>query len=124
MELIEHLDHSVVLTLTNEIDRVCVPGAVVVLTTPQKQGSALSSPYHVQEFSAPALAALAKRFLADVRVYGYLSRAANRTYVATPKPLRLGWKLLGMARIFNPHARKTQTPTDDLEGLAVVGVTR
>jgi 2-polyprenyl-3-methyl-5-hydroxy-6-metoxy-1,4-benzoquinol methylase len=124
MELVEHLDSSSTAKLLEGIKRVCKPGGVLVVTTPHKQSETMSSPYHVQEFSAPELKALLGRYFPRVEVLGYFSPHAAKVYSwggAPLKPVRLIWKMLAKTNIYNPFTVTTANPGhgwDNLIGAA------
>jgi 2-polyprenyl-3-methyl-5-hydroxy-6-metoxy-1,4-benzoquinol methylase len=127
MELIEHVGGDLRSDMLREIGRVLRPGGALVLTTPQKRGETLSSPYHVEEFSALGLERLLSDTIGPTKVYGYLSERATRMYFLGGKwlkPLRLGWKLVGRVPTLNPYSRLDPKPTIQHEGLLAVAAKR
>ena len=67
-QVIEHIDND--LDYLREIYRVLKPGGTALITTPNRKMSLSRNPWHVREYLAPELEALARRVFPSVTMKG------------------------------------------------------
>ncbi|MFZ6011843.1 MAG: class I SAM-dependent methyltransferase [Bacteroidota bacterium] len=77
-QVIEHIEDD--LLFLKEIHRVMKPGAVALLTTPNRKMSLTRNPWHVREYLAQELADLAKKIFSQVEMKGITGNAKVMTY--------------------------------------------
>ncbi len=67
-QVIEHIKDDAF--FLKEIARVLKPGGVALITTPNRKMSLTRNPWHVREYLAPELQALAEKFFSNVEMKG------------------------------------------------------
>ncbi len=67
-QVIEHIQNDSL--FLQEIHRVLKPGGMALLTTPNRPMSLSRNPWHIREYTAQELTALAKKFFAEVTMKG------------------------------------------------------
>lgn len=82
-QVIEHIDDDQL--FLKEIHRVLKPGGRALLTTPNRPKSLTRNPWHVREYTAPELTALAKTIFAGVEMKGITGNEKVMQYYARNK---------------------------------------
>jgi 2-polyprenyl-3-methyl-5-hydroxy-6-metoxy-1,4-benzoquinol methylase len=82
-QVIEHIDND--LLYLKEIHRVLKPGGIALLTTPNRKMSLSRNPWHVREYLADELKALAQKIFAQVEMKGITGNEKVMTYYAQNK---------------------------------------
>jgi ubiquinone/menaquinone biosynthesis C-methylase UbiE len=77
-QVIEHIENDSLFLA--EIRRVLKPGGMALLTTPNRRMSLSRNPWHVREYLAPELEALARKHFADVTMNGITGNAKVMSY--------------------------------------------
>lgn len=77
-QVIEHIDDD--LGYLKEIHRVMKPGATALITTPNRRRSLTRNPWHVREYLADELSALAARVFPEVVMRGISGNAKVMAY--------------------------------------------
>jgi 2-polyprenyl-3-methyl-5-hydroxy-6-metoxy-1,4-benzoquinol methylase len=77
-QVIEHIEDDAL--YLKEIHRVLKPGGVVLITTPNRKLSLTRNPWHIREYLAGELKALAVRFFSTVEMKGITGNAKVMEY--------------------------------------------
>jgi 2-polyprenyl-3-methyl-5-hydroxy-6-metoxy-1,4-benzoquinol methylase len=77
-QVIEHIEDDAL--YLKEIHRVLKPGGVVLITTPNRKLSLTRNPWHIREYLAGELKALAARFFSNVEMKGITGNAKVMEY--------------------------------------------
>ncbi len=77
-QVIEHIQNDVL--FLKEIHRVLKPGGIALLTTPNRRMSLSRNPWHIREYLADELTALARKIFQNVQMKGITGNEKVMTY--------------------------------------------